>query len=172
MILLLAAAGDLDSSEGGAGTTAGVIKLVLGLLFLVLAFRNWHGRSRDGEQAEMPKWMAAIDEFTAPKSFGLAFLLSGVNPKNLGLTLAAAVTIASGGLATGEQIIVLAVFIFLASVTVAGPALVYAVVGHRAEEPLEGAKDWLVANNKTIMAVVLLVIGAKLIGDAIALLSG
>ena len=46
----------------------------------------------------MPKWMATIDRFTAGKSLGLGAALSGVNPKNLALTLAAAASIAQAGL--------------------------------------------------------------------------
>ena len=36
---------------------------------------------------------------------------------------------------------------------------------------LESLKAWLAANNATIMTVLLLVIGAKLIGDGISVLS-
>ena len=36
---------------------------------------------------------------------------------------------------------------------------------------LEGAKNWMAAHNAAIMAVVLLVLGVKLIGDAIGVLS-
>lgn len=63
-------------------------------------------------------------------------------------------------------------FVILASLTVAAPVLSYLIVGHRADPVLDRAKNWLVAKNSTIMAVLLLVIGVKLIGDGIAVLSG
>ncbi len=172
IVLAIAAVGDLESSEGGESTASWIIKLVLGVLFLALAYRNWSTRPRGVEEPEMPKWMAAIDEFTVPKSFGLAFLLSAINPKNLMLTLSAATTIAAAGLSGAEQIVVLAVFVILASLTVAAPVLVYLFAGHRADATLDRAKDWLIANNSTIMAVLLLVIGVKLIGDGLGGLSG
>ena len=65
-----------------------------GALFLVMALGQWRKRPKPGEQAEMPKWMAMIDRFNAGKSLGLGAVLSGANPKNLALTLAASATIA------------------------------------------------------------------------------
>ena len=45
-------------------------------------------------------------------------------------------------------------------------------MGERSERLLAGLKDWMSANNAVIMAVLCLVIGAKLIGDGIGALSG
>lgn len=161
----------LEASDGGPSTTAGVIKLALGVLFLALAWRNWSSRPREGEQPEAPGWMAAIDDFTVPKALGLAVLLSALNPKNLALTIAAAASISGAGLSTSEEIVVLAIFVALASVTVALPVVIYLILGSRGANLLDELKDWLVANNDTVMAVLLLVFGAKLIGDAIQILS-
>src|SRR6266700_1576835 len=90
IVLLLANLGKI-AAEGTPSTLAYVLKLLLGLLFLLLAIRQWRGRPKAGEEPQMPKWMATIDTFTAGKAFGLAALLAGVNPKNLALTLAAPV---------------------------------------------------------------------------------
>ena len=75
----------------------------------------------------MPKWMSALDKFNALKSAGIAFLFSGINPKNLILTAAATITIASSGLSAGEEGAALAVYILIASITVAAPVLTYLV---------------------------------------------
>ena len=70
--LVIVLAGGKDYSSGSGPTkTASIIKLVLGVLLLVAAVRQWRGRPREGETPKMPKWMAAIDSFTAGKSFGL-----------------------------------------------------------------------------------------------------
>ena len=45
---------------------------------------------RNASRGAIESWMASIDEFTAAKAVGMGVLLSAVNPKNLGLTLAAA----------------------------------------------------------------------------------
>ena len=165
-------AGDFASDDSGESTASGVVKLVLGLVFLLLAVRNWRSRPKEGEDPEMPGWMATIDDFGAGKSAGIAAVLSGVNPKNLALTVAAAATIAAAGLTTGEQIGAFAVFVAIASITVAAPVLVYLIMGERVEDGLNSLKEWLVANNNTVMAVLFVVFGAKLLGDGISILSG
>jgi hypothetical protein len=45
-------------------------------------------------------------------------------------------------------------------------------MGARAASILTGLKTWMAAHNAAIMTVLLLVLGAKLIGDAIAGLYG
>ena len=46
--------------------------------------------------------------------------------------------------------------------------VIYFVLGDRSRELLDRLKTWMARNNTVIMAVLLLVIGVKLIGDAIA----
>lgn len=164
-------AGDVASDDSGESTVSGVVKLVFGLLFLVLAVRSWRSRPKAGEDPEMPGWMAAIDGFGAVKSAGIAALLSGLNPKNLALTAAGAATIAAAGLTTGEEIGAFAIFVTIASITVAAPVLVYLIMGDRVQGGLNSLKEWLLANNNTVMAVLLVVLGAKLLGDGISILS-
>jgi hypothetical protein len=159
------AGGDSDEPTDGVG----ILKLLLGVGLIYLAARSWQKRPQEGQEAEMPRWMASIDQFGAGKSFGLAAALSGINPKNLALTVAAATTIAASGISSGEQIGVLAIFILLASVTVAAPVLTYLVMGHRADEPLNAMKTWLVAHNDAVMAVLFLVFGVKLLGDGLVI---
>ena len=78
---------------------------------------------------DWPAFLAdrAIDGFTPVRSLGFGALLSGVNPKNLALTLAAAATIAQAGLDGGETAISIAVFVVIGSLTVAGPVVFYLV---------------------------------------------
>ena len=112
-----------------------------------------------------------IDTFTAGKSFGFGALLSGVNPKNLALTIAAATTIAQTGISGGEAAGALAVFILVGSLSILAPVVIYFVMGAKAAVILDELKTWMAAHNAAIMSVLLLVLGAKLIGDAIAGLS-
>jgi hypothetical protein len=166
VVLALADTSDV-SSDQGASDAVFAIKLALGLLLLGLGVRQWFSRPKEGEEPEVPGWMNAIDEFTALRAFGLAVLLAGVNPKNLGLTLAAGSTIAQAGLTSAEQWIVLAVFVVLASLTVALPVVYYFAAGDSATRTLTSLKGWLISNNATVMSVLLLLIGVVLIGDGI-----
>jgi threonine/homoserine/homoserine lactone efflux protein len=112
--LVLALAGPAGASEGGEPAAwTGWLKLLLGVLALLLAARQWRGRPAPGAEPEMPRWMASIDKLKPGGALGLGALLSGVNPKNAALTIAAAATIAGAGLPGGEQAVTLAVFVVI-----------------------------------------------------------
>ena len=167
-IMLAVASGNADGDSGEPATWASLLKLGLGLLFLLLAGTQWRGRPQPGQEAEMPKWMQTIDTFTAGKSLGVGVLLSGLNPKNLALTIAAATVIAQAGISHGQEAGVLAVFILLGSLTILAPLGIYLALGSKATQILQGMKTWMSVHNAAIMTVLLLVLGAKLTGDAIS----
>ena len=154
-------------TSSGPSRTVSVIKLILGLLLLLLAWRQWRGRPKAGEEAPMPKWMKALDTFTPMRSLAIGALLSGVNPKNLVLNATAAATIAQSGLSGASQALVLIVLILVGSLGVAAPVAVYFLMGERAKPILDESKSWLAANNATVMMVLFLVFGVVLIGKGI-----
>src|ERR1035438_7900846 len=81
VVLVVANAAGVSSSSGPS-TAAYAIKLALGVLFLLLAAKQWRSRPGPGEQSPAPQWMTALDSFGAGKSLGLGAALSGLNPKN------------------------------------------------------------------------------------------
>ena len=170
-VMLILASGNATSSSGGPATWVSVLKLVFGLLFVLLAVKQWQGRPKAGEEASMPKWMQMIDTFTPAKALAAGVVLSGINPKNLALTIAAAAAIAQAGISTAQEIGALVVFILIGSITILAPLVIYFTLGTKATDILDGIKTWMGANNATIMTVLLIVLGFKLIGDAIGGLS-
>ena len=98
-------------------------KIVFGVLFLLLAARNWRSRPAPGTEPEMPKWMEGIDALKPVKALGLGLLLAGVNPKNLMLTAAAGAALAALGLSSANAVGSLIVFVVVASLTIAGPVV-------------------------------------------------
>src|SRR5262245_33220283 len=116
----------------------------------------------------MPAWMSALDGFTGPKAGGLAFVLGGLNPKNLVFIIGAAAALAPFGLSTVDQGIVWLVFTLIATIGVAVPMVIYLLKGDSAAATLDHLKTWMAENNVAIMAVLLVIIGVKLIGDAIS----
>ncbi len=167
-IVLLVASGAGATSQGAPADWVSVVKLILGALLIVVAVRQWSGHSRASGDPSTPKWMQAIDAFTPPKAAGLGVLLSAANPKNLLLAVGAAAAIAQTGAPAGGQAVALAVFVLIGTLGPAAPVLVYFALGARAEKVLTEVKTWMVANNGVIIAVLALVIGAKLIGDGIS----
>jgi hypothetical protein len=159
------------SSSGAPATWVSWVLIVLGALLLALAVREFRSRPTAGQEAPMPKWMARIDEFKAPVALGLGALLVGLNPKNLILAVGGASTIAETGISGGEQVLAYLVFVVVATVSVAAPVAIYLTMGDRAAGTLGRLKDWMIQNNAVIIAVILLLIGVKLIGDAISALT-
>lgn len=159
------------STSSGPSKTVSAIKLVLGLLLLALAWRQFGKRPRRGEEAPMPKWMKALDAFTPGRSLGIGAVLSGVNPKNLMLNGAAAATIAQAGLSGGGQAVVLIVLVLVGSLGIIAPVAVYFAMGDKAAPVLDEWKSWLSANNAAVMVVLFLVFGVVLVGKGIGGLS-
>ena len=168
--LLIGGAADAGTSSS-ASDTISWIKLGLGVLLLLAALRQWRARPTRDEEPAMPKWMAGIDAFTTAKAFGLGALLSSVNPKNLALCLSAGASIAQAGISTGQEWATALIFVAICSVTVAIPVVYYLLGSATAAGTLESWKAWLQHNNATVMAVLFIVFGFVLIGQAIQALS-
>ena len=170
--IVLLIAGPADASEDGQPATwVGWLKIVLGALLVLVAVREFRSRPRDGEEAPLPKWMTAIDRFGPGKALGSGAVLAGANPKNLLLAVSAAAAIAQTGIAAGQQAVAYAVFAVIGTIGVGAPVVIYFAMGTKAARILEGLKTWMAHNNAVIMAVLCVVIGVKLIGDGIAVLS-
>ena len=169
-VIVLAVAGGAGADDAGEPATwVDWLKLVLGVLLLLVAVRQWRGRPRAGEDAPAAEVDADDRPVHArPLVRRSRRRSSGINPKNLLLTVGAAAAIAQAGLDTGEQAISLAVFILVGTLGPAAPVAIYFALGERATHLLDEMKAWMGANNTAIMAVLCLVIGAKLIGDGIS----
>jgi hypothetical protein len=83
-----------------------------------------------------------------------------------------AAAIAQTGSSTVDQAVALAVFILIATLGVGAPVAISYLAGDRATKILGELHGWMARENATIMAVVCLIIGAKLIGDAMSALTG
>jgi hypothetical protein len=167
-IVLAVAGGANASTDTGPATWVEVLFLVLGLLLILVAARQWRGRPHGDEEPPTPKWMGALDAFTPLKAGGAGVVLTALNPKNLLLTVAGAAAIAQAGVSTGQQVGAYVVFMVIASIGVAAPVVIHFAMGDRSQHLLDQLKTWLARNNAVIMAVLMLIIGVKLIGNAIS----
>lgn len=156
-----------ESDEDSSRPVSGTIKIVLGVLLLVLAVKQWRSAPARGTDPPLPKWMTTINSMTAARALLLGFALSGLNPKNLLMGVAAGVAIGFGGLSVGESAVAIGIFTIIAASTVAGPVIAYLAAADRMAPRLETLRHWLVHNNTTVMAVLLLVIGVVVIGKGI-----
>ena len=132
---------------------------------------NFAKRPAPGEPATLPKWMATVESITPVRAFGLAVLLSVVNPKNLVLAVGAAAGLGQLGLDTEDAVVALAVFVAVASLSIVFAVVYEFVGGERARTTLDEMKGWLTEHNAAVMAVLFLVFGTVLIAKGIGLLS-
>ncbi|MCG6499750.1 GAP family protein [Kitasatospora sp. A2-31] len=165
------AAGSGLSADGAKPTWAHWLKLALGVLFVVLAARQWHDRPRAGRVAAPPTWMRAVDRFTPAESAGLAARLVGANPKNLVLAVGGAVSIATSGASGAGKAVAGALMVAIGSLCTLVPLGVHLFGGGRETRMLEEWKAWTATHNSAVTSTVLAVLGTEYIGDAVSALA-
>ncbi len=141
-------------------TWASWTRIVLGIVLIVLGVRKWVA---GGSKKQTPAWMESIAGYTPLQSLRLGALLSAANPKVLLLALAGGVAIGAAELGPALTSAAVLVFAVVAAITVATPVVLHLFLGERITGPLNTAKTWLVANNETVMSVVVIAIGAMVL---------
>jgi threonine/homoserine/homoserine lactone efflux protein len=168
-VIVLLVVGQVGSTSGGQPSSlSSAVKLGAGVLLVLMALKQWRSRPKHGATGTMPKWMSAIGSFTFARALGLGLALAAINPKNLLLCLGAGATIGSALLPGGQEVVTVVVFTVIAASTVAIPAIGYLSARSRMTGPLDSLRGWLIRNNTIVMAVLLLVIGAVLVGKGIS----
>jgi Sap, sulfolipid-1-addressing protein len=167
VVVAVAGTTTLETSSGPS-TTSSWIKIGLGVVLLLVGVRDWRKRPRGAEEPTLPAWLTTVETITPPKAGGLGVLLSAANPKNLLLIVAGGMAIDQGVSSGGQQALAIVVFTVIAASTVALPVILNLVMGQRARAVLDTMHGWLRANNATVMAVLILVIGFVLIGKGIS----
>ena len=170
--IMLSVAKGADASEGVRPRRGSrCLELVLGVLLLLVAVKQFRGRPHEGEEAPTPKWMGALDTFTPVKAVGRRHRVLGAEPEeppphNRGRD-GNRPDRHLGGRADrrlrdlhadrdGRR---------------RGARRHLLRDGDRSRDLLENLKNWMAHNNAVIMAVIMLIIGFKLIGQAISGLS-
>lgn len=165
--ILLALMNAMNLAPGsGPATIRSLLKLLVGALLVYFGVRQWRRLSEPEHQSDKPRWMTSIDAFTPARAFVLAVLLSSVG--NIALIVAAALAIYRSQLTIGQEVGVAAVFIVIGSLLVSVVVIYHFVARERAARMLDSWKVWLLANNGTLTAVLLVVVGVLLVGKGIS----
>jgi hypothetical protein len=149
---------------------ASIARIVLGAGLLGLAVVDWRKRPRRGEPTELPGWMRALGGSTVPRSAGLGLALATCNPKNLVLLLSGGLAIAGAPVGVAGEIVGAAVFVLVATAPVNTLVLLYRYLGAGPRRALDAGNAWIQTNNASVMAGLLLVIGAVLLVNGVAYL--
>jgi threonine/homoserine/homoserine lactone efflux protein len=173
--LALLLADGVDANRAGAPADwVSALKLAGGLLLLVFAGRQWRSGSA-GEtetETELPGWMQRIQTLAPSRAAAVAIPISALKPKNLLLTIVAALSIAETEASSAAQAAALAVFVALGALGPAIPVAIHLLMPRRSARVLGDLRTWMVRENTTIVAVLCLIIAVKLIGDALGGLTG
>jgi threonine/homoserine/homoserine lactone efflux protein len=172
LVIVLVLAGPDGVDTGSSSDTTYWIKLVLGVLFLLLALNTWRKRPRPGQPVAPPKWMASLEDISPVVALGLGAALSAANPKNLVLAVTGAVAIASNDLSSPQQVVCVVVFVVVGSLLVTGPVIAYLIAGARMAKPLDTLKAFMQDHNTAIMVVLLSVLGLSSLGKGLGGLLG
>ncbi len=70
-----------------------------------------------------------------------------MNPKNLAMSVAAGQAIVQAGIPTGQEVVVLIIYVVIGASTVLAPVVQYLAMGDPAATILGGWRKWLQENN-------------------------
>jgi Sap, sulfolipid-1-addressing protein len=146
-----------------------VARIVIGVLLIALAARMWRRRNVPSRPSFMTR---RLDGLTAKGSVGLGLLVSVADPSSLSLGFLCGLDIAAARLPVSTAAIVAAAFVALSTLTITVPLAGYLAGGQAARARLVGVKGWLLSNEKAVMMVLFLIIGALLIVRGIRDLAG
>lgn len=165
--LVVVVFGGADDLESPSSAIADWGRVLAGVALIVLGARKWWQRPRAGNPTETPRWMASLDDVSALRALLLGALLSGTNPKNLVLTASAATSIVEAGAHSVDLIVAVTVFVLVGSCTVLGAVIIHLFGGQRAASFLDSVRQFMITNSTVITAIVLLLLGANILGDGL-----
>jgi len=170
--IVFSIAGMRDYSPGSEPSiAASIIKLLAGVLLLFLATTMWRISIR-GEQPKLLAQINAMKTFTPVKAFGLGLLLSAAYPKNLTLTLIAALTIVQAQVSTLLNIEVFVIFIIICSILIIIPVFASFVLGDAAPQMLNRWKAWNEKHYTAVMVIILIGLATMNLGKGLTGLLG
>ena len=159
--------GGADDPDSASSAVADWGRVFVGGTLIVLGVRKWRSRPRPGDVIAAPTWMASLDAATPGKALVLGVLLSGANPKNLVLAAAAATSMVEAGAHGIDLVVAVVVFVLVGSLTVVGAVVIRSVGGRWGIALLDEVRQFMVANSVVITVFVLLILGAKVLGDGL-----
>lgn len=145
-----------NDSDSGA-PIASTLKLVLGILLLIAAYKKW--RKEEDPDEPPPKWMQSLDQVSAAKAFGMGALGVGIGPKLWAFTLSAIAVIGAAELDQTSAILAFVAYIVFGQILLFLAILVAAVARQGSQALLQRSIAWLTTYNRPISVVVALIFG-------------
>lgn len=171
LVAVLVVDGAEDSDPVATENGIDVLQIVVGVAFWGLAWKSWRARPEPGEVSREAKMLDKMGRISSVGALGFGLLQGVVVIKNIPLALAAGARLGEADLGGGQEAIAVIIFGVLASAGMIVLVVAAAVAGQRLDEPIASLKQWLEDNMATIGIVVMLLIGAVLVGSGLAVLA-
>lgn len=147
----------INEDSGGKSTIVLTLQIVLGILLLVTAYKQWD--KEDDPDAPPPKWLTMMDSLTTLKAFGFGFGILLISGKAWVFTLSAIGIIGAAELGQPSGIITYLLFVLLAQSLLLLSILFTVINPKKSKVLLDQASGWLTRYNRPIVIVVSLVFG-------------
>ena len=146
-----------SSSSGTHSAISSTLLLLVGMLMLSTALRQWHANGDpDGAQ---PKWMLMIDDLTPVKAFGAGALLVAASPNMWAFTLNAIAVIGDAQVGRIEATIAFLLFVLIAELLVWAPVVIRVAIPKQSASFLERMNSWMTKHSRALVIAVSLVLG-------------
>ena len=142
---------------GGKSPVVLTLQLVLGVLLLVTAYKQW--RKEDDPDAPPPKWLTMMDSLSPLKAFGFGFVILLISGKAWVFTLSAIGIIDAAQLDQPSSAIAYLLFVILAESLLLLSIIFRIIIPEKSKAILEKASAWLTRYNRQIVMIVSLVFG-------------
>jgi hypothetical protein len=133
--------------SSASSTSSGGLTLFFGLIFLVVAIRQW--RTPAPPPGEQPDWMKRLDTIGV-----LGSMVTGVALVNYALVSSATTAVIKTGANSSEQATAMVVYVILATITLTIPYLLYLLMPRQSMRLLVPFKGWLTLHSRVILIVV------------------
>ena len=143
----------------------GIAEIIVGAGLLVIAVFTGR-RAATGPAKRPSRLLDSVDRLGPVTALGLAFVLN-LRPKGLLLGVAAGLAIAGARLTGTDAVIVILVYLALATSSVTVPIIATLVSPTRMQPRLVATRDWLDRNGGHITVAILLMVGLVILGDGL-----
>jgi len=150
-----------------------VLEILIGITLIALAVighvrRSRMGRSReDQNHSAPPRWLNRAGSMGPLAAFAVGVVLN-LRPKALLLGAAAGLAFNGPRLDTGEIVLLIAVYVAVASSTIIVPILGTLFAPQIFQPRLTRSKAWMIANGDLVTTITLLIVGVFIAGHGLA----
>ena len=161
---------DLLPESNGTSPLGVLLRIVLGAALMVWAVVQIVRRPDKDENNDQPTWMVSMGSASVPAAARIGVVLSTANVKELAFGTGAGLMIAAGDLGVGATIAAALVYAVVACLATVVAVVAFWFAEDRISRTVDRTRVWLVRNSAVLVAFVLLVIGAVLVGDGLGAL--